>query len=359
MTIQPRQAKKYGQNSEESLAVSADHSLQPNGKKPPNSPPQEGANSSKTQSSRLKWFYQLPIRRKQLLTLLTAEALSILGLVGVGSWLIVAGGRTQLANQVKAEVNVSRVTYNARINQMSFGFRGQAENPVIVTAAKEAATGQGVSAEARQQVKKTLSSEVIARNIEYATLVGTDLRIIANANADRRGERFDPDGLVSAVLANPNPLQVSTLVKKAELQKESPPSAATIPNQDLLIRYVVTPVRDPETQTVIGVLVAGDVVKQQMVRESLEALGTGYSAVYQRTAAGDFVLATSLETDDPGDWEKATTNSKLSDESILKQASDSLKPQQAFGEVVVQRGDIHGETHTLAAEAIANAKGNP
>ncbi|MBW4514411.1 MAG: GAF domain-containing protein [Timaviella obliquedivisa GSE-PSE-MK23-08B] len=359
MTIQPRQAKKYERNSEESLAISADDTVQSNGKNPPNLQYQEGSDSSKTQSSGLKWFYQLPIRRKQLLALLTSEALSVLGLVGVGSWLIIVGGRTQLANQAKAEVNVSRITYNTRIDQMGFGFRGQAENPIILNAAKEAAAGRGVSPESRQQVRSTLANEVTARNIEYATLVGTDLKIIANANADRTGERFDPNGLVSAVLTNSNPIKVSTIVSLAELQKESPPSAAGLANQDALIRYVITPVRNPETQTVVGVLVAGDVVKQPVVKDTLEALRDGYSAVYQRTPSGDFALATSLDLGSLSNIEQARTNVKLSDNRILQQAAAALKPQQEVGDSVVQRVDINGQTYTVAAEAIADAKGQP
>jgi len=360
MTIQPRQANKYERDSEESLVLSEpSETIKSNGKKPPNLQYRGVSNSSETQSSLMKWFYQLPVGRKQLFALLTSEALSILGLVGVGSLLIVVGGRTQLANQAKAEVNVSKITYNTRINQMGFGFRGQAENPIIVTTAKEAASDRGVSMESRRQAKATLASEVTARNIEYATLVGTDLRIIANANADRTGERFDPDGLVSAVLANPNPLRVSTLVRGAELQKESPPSAAGLANQDVLIRYVLTPVRSPDTQAVIGVLVAGDVVKLPVVKDTLEALEDGYSAVYQRAASGDFVLVTSLNLGESGKMEQARTNVTLSDERILKQAADALKPQQAFGDAVVQRVDIEGRTHTVAAKAIANAKGQP
>ena len=361
MTIQPRPAnthpaKNYGGKSEESLTTSADDTFHLNSQSLPH---QDGSSVPASQSSGLRWFYQLPIRRKQLLALLTSEALSVLGLVGVGSWLIIAGGRTQLENQVRTEVGVSKMIYNTRVHQMGFGFRGQSENPIIVAAAKEAATDQGASSETRQKAKDTLKNEIIARNIEYATLVGTDLRIISNANADRTGERFDPDGLVSTVLGNPNQLQVSTIVRKAELQKESPPSAGTFPNEDALIRYVVTPVRDTQTKVVIGVLVAGDVVKQPVVRDSLEALGPGYSAVYQRTASGEFILAASLEVENPDAWDTAATNVKLADNSLLQQASDSFKPPQAFGETVVQRADIHGEPHTIGAEAITNAKGQP
>jgi twitching motility protein PilJ len=356
MTTQPRQSHKNGRDLPEFIVT--EDNIQYNGKKPP-APSPKPVKTPKTASSSLKWFYQLPVRRKQLLALITSELLSVLGLVGVGSWLIIMGGRAQLANQAKSEVNVSKITYNTRVEQMGFGFRGQSENPVIINAAREAATGRGVSLEARQQAKITLAGEITARNIEYATLVGTDLRIIANANADRTGERFDPDGLVSAVLSNPNQTKVSTLVSAAELQKESPPSAAGLPNQDALIRYVVTPVRNPDTQAVIGALVAGDVVKQPVVKDTLEALSNGYSAVYQRTPTGDFVLATSLDLGGSSNWEQARTNNQLADERILQQAAEALKPQQAIGEAVVRRAEIGGQTYTVAAEAIANNKGQP
>jgi twitching motility protein PilJ len=357
MTIQPRQAQQNGRNLEESLTDLPASAAAPAklGGKPPKLPPQGAAPISKAQP--LNWFYNLPVRRKQLLALITSEILSVLGLVGVGAWLLVSSGRNQLANQSKAEVDVSKITYNIRMDQMGFGFRGQSENPVIVAAAREAASGRGASPEARQQAKAVLSGEVTARNIEYATLVGTDLRIIANANADRVGERFDPDGLVSSVLANPRQIKVSTIVSTADLQRESPPSSAGLSSQDSLIRYVVTPVRNPDTQAVIGVLVAGDVVKQPVVKETLEALDNGYGAIYQRTPSGEFVLTTSLDLGSAANWEEVRTNVKLSDTAILQKAAEALKPGQAIGDAVTQRMDVGGQPYTVAAEAVPNAKG--
>jgi hypothetical protein len=79
-----------------------------------------------------RWFHNLPIRRKQLLALIGSEVISVLGLVGVGSWLIVSAGRAQLLNQAQSEVAVTEVEYNIKINQMGFGFRGQSENTAVV-----------------------------------------------------------------------------------------------------------------------------------------------------------------------------------------------------------------------------------
>jgi twitching motility protein PilJ len=352
MTIQPpRQAHKNGRSTAETLPETQIAKSSPIA--PAISP------SPKEPSLQMGWFNKLPVRQKQLLALITLEILSVLGLLGVGAWLLIAGGRAQLANQAKAEVDVSKITYDIRVNQMGFGFRGQAENPAIITAAREAATSRGASPEARQQARITLAGEVKARNIEYATLVGTDLRIIASANADRTGERFDPDGLVSSVLANPRQLKVSTLVSLSDLQKEAPPSVASLPNQDGLIRYVLTPVYNPDTQSVVGVLVAGDVVKQPVVKDTLEALDSGYSAVYQRTPAGDFALATSLNLGTSENWQQVKPNVKLTDDRILTQAANALKPRQAVGDTVTQRLDIDGKTYTVAAEALPNAKGQP
>jgi hypothetical protein len=39
----------------------------------------------------LKWFYNLSIRRKQLIALLISKVISIVGLVGTGSILIISG----------------------------------------------------------------------------------------------------------------------------------------------------------------------------------------------------------------------------------------------------------------------------
>ena len=72
----------------------------------------------------VQWFYNLPVQRKQLVGLFTSEAISIIGLVGVGAWLLVSSGRTQLLNQAKSELAITDVQYNIKIDQMGLGFRG-------------------------------------------------------------------------------------------------------------------------------------------------------------------------------------------------------------------------------------------
>lgn len=222
--------------------------------------------------SLLQGFYNLPINRKQLVALLVSQLVSLLGL-GVGTRFIVTSGlHTQLVNQAKSELAVTEVNYNIKINQMGFGFRGQSDNPAIIAAAKAHAAGQ-LPTNLRWQVKKILQNEIKARTIEYATLVGRDSRIIINANANRTGEIFNPNNLVQEVFTDPRQIKASAIVSWAELVKENPPLPTGFAKQDALIRYTVTPVKDPVTKTVIGALISGDIVngKQPIVKETLKA----------------------------------------------------------------------------------------
>ncbi len=270
----------------------------------------------------LKQFDNLPIRTKQLSALFTSEFISVVGLVGIGSFLIISTGRSQLLNQAESELAVTNINYNTKIDQMGFGFRGQSDNAAVIAAARAHTEDRSLSAELQKQVKQILQNEIKARRIEYATLVGKDRKIISNANADRRGEIFDPNGLVSKALENPAQIKTSQIVSWSELQKEKPPLPEGFGDRDALIRYTVTPVRDRVTGSTLGVLVSGDIVNQKLpiVEKSLKTFKGGYNAVYQRNSKDKFSLTTSLgegETDKVG---QAKRNQPLPNEDLLKSA---------------------------------------
>lgn len=317
--------------------------------------PQNPYDRAAGSSPLMNWFHNMPIRRKQLLALITTEAISIIGLVGVGSWLIVHAGRTQLLNQAKSEVAVTEVAYNIKINQMGFGFRGQSENTAIIQATKEYTENRSISPALQSQVKEILTNEIKAREIEYATLVGTDLKIIASANANRAGEKFDPQGLVSAVIADPKQIKTSALVSWAELEAESPSLPNGFKNQDALIRYVITPVKDPQTKTLIGVLVAGDIVNNKLpiVQNALAAFNNGYSAIYQRQSNGEYNIASSLDLGKATELDQAMVNVSLPNTRLLELAAVSP------GESVIQRIRIGDKTYTVAAQAVTNLQNQP
>lgn len=312
--------------------------------------------SKKHRFSPLQWYYDLPIRSKQVTRLYTSQIISVFGLVGVGAMLVVTAGRTQLINQAKAELAVTEINYNIKINQMGFGFRGQSDNVAIVAAASAHVAGKPLTPELQSQVKTILQNEIKARNIEYATLVGKDRRIIVNANASRTGEIFDPNNLVSEVLKKPEQIKTSGIVSWDELAKESPPLPQNFEKQDALIRYTVTPVKDSATGTVIGALVSGDIVNNKLpiVEGTLKAFGSGYSGIYWEKSTGEFVLSTSLDKNQEDKSKETQVNQPVYDMMLLKNAVAT--PSQ----IVTMRTSSPGKTtYTMAAKALVNFKGEP
>lgn len=286
----------------------------------------------------------MPIRQKQLFSLFASELVSVLGLLGVGAVLIVTSLRSQLVSQAKSELAVTQINYNIKIDQMGFGFRGQSDNTAIISAA--------LTGKASPQVLDILKNEVDARQIEYATLVDRDAVILASANADRKGQTFNPNDLVTAAFASGKQIKATEVVTWKELQTEKPPLPATFSDSDALIRYTITPVRNPANASIVGALISGDIVngKPPIVQRTLEAFDVGYSAVYFRTPTDQFQLAIASqqkEAEDP------LPNVPLPDVSLLQKATETP------GESVTGRLAIEGEGYTLAAKAIVSHRGEP
>lgn len=303
--------------------------------------------------SLLQNFYNLPIARKQFISLIVSQLVPILG-IGIGSTFIInIGMRSQLLEQAKSEVAVADINYNIKINQMGFGFRGQSDNPSIIEAAVNYDSGKGITPGLKSEVKRILANEIKARKIEYATLVGKDSKIIVNANKERSGSEFNPENLVAEVVKNPQQIKASGTVAWSELSKEAPPLPGNFSNQDALIRYTATPVMLPGTKNVVGVLISGDIVngKEVIVKETLRANGGGYSAIYFRQSSGEFALAKSLIQESSQDLNQAQANISLpeSAKSLLTEAA--VSPE---GKPVTARLRIGSETYTVAAKSLPN-----
>jgi twitching motility protein PilJ len=308
-----------------------------------------------TRSGLMQRFHNLSVGRKQLAGLFTSNLLTIVGLVGVGTFVIITGGRSQLLNQARSELSVMDMAYHLKIDQMGLGLRGQSDNPAIINIAIADAAGDPITAADRAAVQQILQNEVAAHAIEYATLVGRDLNIIASANANRIGQKFDPNGLVGTVLANPRQIQTNAIVPWTELQTEQPPLPDGVEGQDALIRYTLTPVTAANSDEVVGVLVSGDIVngKADIPRDTLAAFESGYSAVYQEQADGSFALASSLQAADNKDLDAAAANLPLADPALL--AAAVATPEQT-----VTRRDVVGDTpYTLAAKAVTDFNNEP
>ena len=289
----------------------------------------------------LDWFKDLPLERKQVVSLIVCELLPILGL-GLGTlWVTTTSLRGQLANQSKSELAVTKTNYNIKINQMGFGSRGQSDNVAVIDAVKNGDTANTV------QIQQILRNETQARQMEYATLVNKDKKIIANANSNRKGEVFDPSQLVTEVLRDGRQIKASVMLPRAELMRESPTLSSEFREQqsgDVLVRFVVTPIRDPGTAQIIGAIVFGDMVnaKLPIVKNTRDAFEGGYSAVYQRSGEGQILtLATSVDDLKPG------IALPLDHLDLLKSAA-----QAGNGKAVTDRITLGDRTYTVAVQQL-------
>jgi twitching motility protein PilJ len=297
-----------------------------------------------------RWFNDLPIAHKQGVALIACELVPIVGMLAGSGAFLEDSLYALLFQQVKSELALTKVRYTLKVDQMGFGSRGQSDNATIISAAKSTAEGNSLSNDVQESVRRLLQNETKARKIEFATLVGKDRKIIANANVNRQGQIFDPNNLVSEVFKNPRQIKVNTLVTQAELTQEGEvlPKGYDPQTKTALIRYVITPVRDLGTQQVVGALVFGDLVnsKLEIVQGTLDALEGGYSSIYYRQPSGEFALATGLEQL-PADNVAPKLNVALPNPALLTQATASEQ-----GKPVTQVLTIGSESYALAAQAL-------
>ncbi|BAW95326.1 methyl-accepting chemotaxis like protein [[Synechococcus] sp. NIES-970] len=311
-----------------------------------------------TTSPRIRWLRNLPIARKQFIGMFASSFIALTGVVGASIGVTVISGRAQLQNQVIAELAVTRINYLAKNNELGGALRGQGDNTAVIAAAREYQASGVLDSGLQQLVTRILQNETSARQIEYATLIGLDGRIIANANQNRVGENFDPNGLVSEVLQSPRRLQTNAIIDWAEIAREQPPLPPDLTEQPVLMNFTFVPVFDPDTQEAIAILMGGEVIdgKISVIRETLEAVGGGYSAIYHwqgDAETGSFELASSILKTPTMEATEYETNIPLPDLELLQLA------RQGVGGNLVDRLMIEDRTYTVAVQALANSQGAP
>ncbi|WP_254048031.1 methyl-accepting chemotaxis protein [Synechococcus sp. BDU 130192] len=316
----------------------------------------------------LKRLQNLSIAQKQFIGIFVSSAIAIAGVVAAGAVIIVTSGRSQLREQATSELAVNDINYNVKIDQMGFGFRGQSDNAAIIAAAAAYQSTGTVPPEQLAQVQAILQNEIQARNIEYATLVSTNLRIITNGNGDRQGEVFDPNGLVTQALQTRQQLKTSELLSWDDLNREVTRfPIGTKKGEFALVRYTVTPVIG-SNDNLLGALVSGDVIfnaKLDIAANTVSAFNGGYSAIYQVNPDGGFQLASALyQQDAQEEGEDSTrkviqTSLNAPDLLTLPDFSFLTAAVNARGETVVDTQVIDGISYTLAAESILNSAGEP
>jgi twitching motility protein PilJ len=303
----------------------------------------------------LQKFYNLPISTKQLFTFILVEVIA-LALVGTGALLLKVGLRSQLLKQSRAELEVVKLSYDTKINEMKFGYRENSENPILIEAVQQK--------NAADIFNSLFLDELLLNKIELVILVDAKTNIIANSGVETKNRQFNRNNLVADAIAKHKQISSSEMISYDELAQENPSFAelqarelgidpATKPN--FLIRYTVTPIEN-ENEEVVGAIISGDVVKKLLVAQVNEILGNGYTAVYLVEAGGKLRLAAAQEKlDSPGSTDDTAVqnNVELSNTSFLREAI------AAGGKTVSDWKNLNNSHYAMSAKALLNFNGQP
>ncbi len=310
-----------------------------------------------------QWFYDLPVSDKQLIGLFASKAISVIGFIGISLWLLSLMSHRQLADQSVSELS-------ATVRNLSNDVGGTiAPNDEILRAAERYAESSGFSDRIiiQEDIQPVLRAAMRSERLEYVALVGTDFKVIASGGADRSGDSFNPDNLVSNALTEGRSQRATSLLSLEALQQVgvSIPSNA---EAAALVRYSVTPIfasDNPESEAVargevIGALVTGDKIDSEspLVASALTQFPTGFSAIYRRDPEDSLTLVGRSSGADIVAAESATEYDNL---SFLTQA---LEAAPAVISKQFQRSDgdgaaFQGNRYTVAATAIVNRNNEP
>ncbi len=296
-------------------------------------------------------LYDLPIRTKQIMASVLFQLISIVGIGALGGYLIVSSGRSQLERQASSEVEMTQQSYLVKVNQMGFGSKGQVDNLGIIQIANTYQQGKPLDPKLESTVKRVFQNEINTRKIEYVTLVGTDFKVIVNANKNRKGQIFNPDNLVQKAIDQDKQIKANSIISWEELRKEQAnirKSLDQFQGKNLLVRFVATPVKDPATSKIIGVLIFGDVAngKPLILGSAVAATKGGLNGIYYRQNEQEYTLATSIFEAEGSLTPK--TQVALPDKKIIKQALGS-KETSIKRSVLIEKTPL-----TVAAKSIPN-----
>lgn len=307
-----------------------------------------------TQTSRLgpmQWFYDLPVADKQLTGLFASKILSVLGVIGISFLLISDLGRRQLAQEATSELSALSSRLSSQLNV------AVADNSVLVEAAISSEAGGEIGEGLRQTAQADLRSTMQANGLEYATLLDPEMRVVASSTAERSGDIFNPDDLVSSAFRQRQARTANSLVALPALQRLGVRTPA-VGAESALVRYSVMPVYASGNAAdspgeLVGALVTGDVLDggSATVADTLKQFSSGYSALY-RLAPGDS-SAPSFESVGRGVAGSEEIDSGIYDSTdFLKKVIES---DDGFG--VERFAQIEGDRtvrYTTAARAVVN-----
>ena len=317
-----------------------------------------------TESSRLgplQWFYDLPVSDKQLAGLIASKVLSVLGVVGMSFWLISQLGDRQLSRQATSELSAiaSELSSEAALSGAAIEIDDES---ILVEAANLStdlsAGGGSIDESTRQAARANLQARMQANGLEYMTLLDSEMRVVASGTAERTGDLFNPDNLVSSALRQRQRRQANSLVPLAELQRLGV-SAAAAGEESALVRYGVRPIfesgnaEEGSTAELVGAVVTGDVLdgSSPLVAQAVQQFSSGYSALYRQAPSGSFELVGRGEAD--SDTVETQTYDPI---EFLRRVIESESGIDA--ERISRIEDGRRVPYTVTAQSIANSDGD-
>jgi twitching motility protein PilJ len=300
----------------------------------------------------IKSLFNSSISHKHWINVIATELLPVLVLVSTYSLFHSHNLHREIVNEVTTQILEEDANYHEKIKQVGLGFRGQANNTLIIKALESVGKGEKgekLTSNLNLEVEEILKDEIKARKLEAAALVDVNLRVIADANQENTkssgssGKVFNPNNLVSEAIKTGNQVQSHVVVNVDELATYGISVPSYWKDREALIQYTITPVKSKSSQKVVGALIAGEFINSKdftLKRES--NVNSEYNAVYFRQPGGEFVLAKRLNPN------QVNLNIELPDKSILAQAAQ-LKGDTLTGRMVVGNHD-----YMIAAKAIPN-----
>ncbi|MEM6449134.1 MAG: GAF domain-containing protein [Cyanobacteria bacterium P01_D01_bin.105] len=319
----------------------------------------------------LQGFYNLPVADKQLAGLLASKVLSVAGVIGLSLLLLSVAGRQQLLDAATSELAATEKDLTQTGGQSSLANGASVlpgsllTNSALLEAVSVYSDGDAgfvesvVTDDARQVLRSTLQ----AQQLEYVSLVGPNLRVIASGGAERQGELFNPDDVVATALREGEPITAISLIAIGDFQQLGIRAPADA-DEAALVRIGVTPMFAGEGSTqpeeasdvvargeVIGAVVTGEVMDgaSPAVTDALSQFPRGYSAIYRRDPSGGFAKV-ALERS-----AEITAEPDVARHRFLQDAI-SVPAETVVSERFV---GPQGDRYTVAAKSIMGAGGEP
>ncbi|MFK8186062.1 MAG: methyl-accepting chemotaxis protein [Phormidesmis sp.] len=315
----------------------------------------------------LQRFYDLPVADKQLAGLLASKILSVAGVIGLSLLLLSVTGRQQLLDEATSELTATEKDLNRD---------GLTSGPLpmdrgLLEAVEFYSDLDGdidrvdelVMEDARQVLRATRQ----AGQLEYVSLIGPDMRVIASGGVNRQGDLFNPDDLVSTALSEGESITATSLVPLGDLQQLGITAPADA-DEAVLVRFGVTPIfsgggtqpateRSLDTDTVargqvMGAIVIGDVLNEesQTVNDALSQFPEGYSAIYRQDPSGGFAKVALTRSDSLGTEPPDVAKHQFLQNAVSAPAGTVEKARFIGPE---------GDRYTVAAKPLIGANGEP